>query len=145
MAHKAAESRAIDESAINFKEAFSSFSADDISKVKTFYADKLSLDVTETKEGLALRFENGQNVFIYPKHDHQPANFTVLNLHVDDIDKTVDALAARGISFERYEGTIATDDKGIFRGSEKGQGPDIAWFKDPSGNIISVLKEANKN
>jgi len=143
MSQKAAESRTPDESKLNFKEAFSSFTADDLSKVKEFYVDKLSLNVTESKEGLAIRFKNGQNIFIYPKPDHQPAAFTVLNLQVDDIDKAVDALTANGITFERYEGEIRTDDKGIFRGSEKGQGPDIAWFKDPAGNIISVVKAGN--
>jgi catechol 2,3-dioxygenase-like lactoylglutathione lyase family enzyme len=141
MAQKAAESRSPNESALNFKEAFTSFSTDDLAKAKEFYADTLSLNVTESKEGLEIRFENGQNLFIYPKKDHQPATFTVLNLQVDDIDEAVDALAAKGIVFERYTGDIRTDDKGIFRGSEKEQGPDIAWFKDPAGNIISVIKE----
>ena len=141
MAQKAAESRSPNESAVNFKRAFSSFSTDDLTKAKEFYAKTLSLNVTESKEGLEIRFENGQNVFIYAKKDHQPATFTVLNLQVNDIDETVDALAAKGIDFERYTGDIRTDDKGIFRGSEKGEGPDIAWFKDPARNIISVLKE----
>ena len=141
MAQKAAESRSPHDSALSFKEVFSSFSTDDLAKAKEFYAGTLSLNVIESKEGLEIRFENGQSVFIYPKQDHQPAAFTVLNFKVDDIDETVDALAAKGIGFEQYTGDIRTDDKGIFRGSEKGQGPDIAWFTDPAGNILSVLKE----
>lgn len=141
MAAKTAESRSPHDSVLNFKEAFSSFSTDDVAKAKEFYAGILSLNVIESKEGLEMRFETGQSVFIYPKQDHQPATFTVLNLQVDDIDETVDVLASKGIDFEQYTGDIRTDDKGIFRGSEKGQGPDIAWFKDPAGNIISVLKD----
>src|SRR5687768_2166345 len=116
MAQKAAESRSPHDSVLNFKEAFSSFSTDDLAKAKEFYAGILSLNVIESKEGLEMRFETGQSVFIYQKQDHQPATFTVLNLKVDDIDETVDALAAKGIGFEQYTGDVRTDDKGIFRG-----------------------------
>ena len=123
-----------------FSGAFSSFSSDDIKAAKEFYADTLGLDVEETQEGLSLSFEDGGQVFIYAKDDHEPASFTVLNLQVDDIDEAVDDLAARGIEFESYTGAIETDDKGIHRGSEKGAGPNIAWFKDPAGNILSVIE-----
>ena len=123
-----------------FKEAFSSFSTDDIERSKEFYGGILSLNVTESKEGLEIKFENGHNVFIYPKPDHQPAVFTVLNLTVDDIDAAVDELTGSGIVFEQYGGNIKTDEKGIFRGSQNSQGPDLAWFKDPAGNIISIIK-----
>ena len=130
MAHKAVETRISGEKKLIFKEAFSSFSVDDIAKVKDFYSGILSLDVNETKEGLEIRFENGQNVFIYPKADHKPAAFTVLNLLVDDIDQAVDSLTNDGVSFEQYGAEIKTDEKGIFR-DEGEMGPQaIAWFKE---------------
>lgn len=121
--------------------AFSSFSVDDIANAKAFYEGRLGVDVTERSEGLALKLAGGGDVFIYQKEDHKPATFTVLNFKVDDIDKAVEDLAAIGIEFESYGGEIGTDDKGIFRGKEKNAGPNIAWFKDPAGNFISVLEE----
>ena len=121
--------------------AFSSFSVDDLKSAKEFYADTLGLDVFEAAEGMGLELFGG-STFIYPKgKDHEPATFTVLNFPVDDIDAAVDDLKSRGITFESYDGDIKTDEKGIARGSESGHGPDIAWFKDPAGNILSVLKE----
>ncbi len=101
------------------------------------------LDVSEEKEGLAITLSGGGSVFLYSKADHEAASFTVLNFHADNIDEAVDELNGRGISFESYEGEIKTDGKGIFRGAEKNIGPNIAWFKDPAGNILSVV-EAKK-
>jgi len=121
--------------------AFSSFSADDINRAKEFYGQTLGLEISETAEGLGLQLAGGGKVFIYPKPNHTPATFTILNFPVDDIDGTVAELAKRGVKFESYEGEIKTDEKGIFRGAARGQGPNIAWFKDPAGNILSVLEE----
>ena len=122
--------------------AFSSFSVDDLKKAKDFYGQTLGLQVSETKEGLGLQIAGGGQVFLYPKPNHAAASFTVLNFPVNDIDKAVDELTARGVSFESYEGEMKTDEKGIFRGASQGEGPNIAWFKDPAGNILSVLEEA---
>ncbi len=130
------------ERATTFSEAFSSFSVNDIEKAKAFYKDTLSLKVNAGKEGLELEFENSDSVFIYPKDDHEPSTFTVLNLKVSDIDAAVDDLKARGVAFEKYGGDIRTDEKDIFRGGERSNGPNIAWFKDPAGNILSVIEEA---
>ena len=115
--------------------AFSGFSVDDMDKAKTFYSQTLGLEVSEENGLLNLRIEGGNPILIYPKHNHVPATFTVLNFPVADIDEAVDELTRHGVSFERYEG-IPSDEKGISRGS----GPDIAWFKDPAGNILSVLQ-----
>ncbi len=122
-----------------FAKAASSFSVNDIEKAKEFYASKLGLDVSDEEEGLKLQID-GLHAFIYPKDDHAPATFTILNFMVDDIDKAVDELAKRGVQFESYEGEMKTDEKGIFRGADSGHGPNIAWFKDPAGNILSVLE-----
>lgn len=119
--------------------AFSSFAVKDISTVKSFYQDILGLDVEEDEMSiLAIHLTNGGEVIIYPKQNHTPATFTVLNFPVDDIEMTVDELILKGITFEQYTGDIKTDEKGICR--ENG-GPMIAWFKDPAGNILSVLQE----
>lgn len=118
--------------------AFSGFSTDDINKAKEFYGDTLGVEVEVQPEGLGLHLAGGGEVFIYPKENHEPATFTVLNFPVDDIDTAVDELTAKGIEFEQYDGEIETDEKGIARGNESG--PAIAWFKDPAGNILSVLK-----
>jgi predicted enzyme related to lactoylglutathione lyase len=120
--------------------AFSGFSSNDIPGSKQFYGETLGLNVSEEMGGLALHLGGGADVFIYPKEDHVPATFTVLNFPVDDVDDAVDRLTAAGVSFERYEG-FEQDEKGIVRGGE-GKGPTIAWFKDPAGNILSVLDEA---
>jgi catechol 2,3-dioxygenase-like lactoylglutathione lyase family enzyme len=116
--------------------SFSSFSVKDLQQAKEFYGEKLGLEVTMTPEGLDLRLAGGGHVFIYPKPNHEPASFTVLNFIVDDIDQTVDQLNKLGVRFEHYEGDIKTDEKGIHRNA----GPKIAWFKDPAGNILSVLQ-----
>ena len=115
--------------------AFSSYSVDDLPTAKDFYGKTLGLSVTETPEGLILKFADGGSVFVYPKPHHQPATHTVLNFQVDDVDKAVDELRGAGVKIERFEG-IAADDNGISRG----KGPTIAWFKDPAGNILSVLQ-----
>jgi catechol 2,3-dioxygenase-like lactoylglutathione lyase family enzyme len=116
--------------------AFSSFSVDDLPKAKEFYGRKLGLKVSESAEGLELHPAGDVGVFIYPKPNHKPATFTVLNFMVDDIEAAVDELKKTGVRFEKYEGEIKTDEKGIHRNG----GPKIAWFKDPAGNILSVLQ-----
>ncbi len=120
--------------------AFSGFSVDDIQIAKEFYGQTLGLEVSETKEGLVLRIAGGGQVFIYPRPNHTPASFTILNFPVQNIDQAVDALLKLGVRFESYEGQMKTDEKGIFRGAAQGKGPNIAWFKDPAGNILSVLE-----
>ena len=122
---------------IKVDEAFSGFSVDDVEKAKAFYRDVLGLEVGDQMGGLSLSIGRDKHVFVYPKDDHVPATYTCLNFPVDDIDGAVDDLMAKGVVFERYEDI--TDDKGIARGKESGQGPDIAWFKDPAGNILSVV------
>ena len=118
--------------------AFSGFSVNDLQKAKEFYHGKLGIEVSENKMGiLTLHLGSGAEVIIYPKPNHQPATFTILNFPVDNIDKAVDELIAKGITFEQYGEPIKTDEKGILRGN--GRGPDIAWFTDPAGNILSVL------
>jgi catechol 2,3-dioxygenase-like lactoylglutathione lyase family enzyme len=118
--------------------AFSGFSVDDLDKAQAFYGDTLGLNVDRADEMqiLQVRFAGDRHVIVYAKPDHQPATFTVLNFPVPDIDEAVDGLAARGVAFERYDG-FGQDEKGVMRG----QGPLIAWFKDPAGNILSVIEE----
>ena len=117
--------------------AFSGFSTNDIGKAKEFYGRTLGLEVSEEHGLLNLHLGGGADVLIYPKANHAPATFTVLNFPVDDVDKTVDELTKRGVRFEIYtEPSIKTDAKGISRDNG---GPTIAWFKDPAGNILSVL------
>lgn len=120
---------------------FSGFSVNDLGKAKQFYANTLELKVETDGPGLRLNLPGGNWVFVYPKNDHQPATFTVLNFVVDDIDKAVDHLTNSGVRFEQYGPAIKTDSKGIFRGKASGQGPNIAWFKDPAGNVISFIEE----
>jgi catechol 2,3-dioxygenase-like lactoylglutathione lyase family enzyme len=118
--------------------AFSGFSVDDVPRAKQFYGETLGLDVSDDEMGgLALHLGSGADVFLYPKDNHVPATFTVLNFPVEDVDEAVDRLTAAGVTFERYEG-FEQDEKGIARGGED-RGPTIAWFKDPAGNILSVL------
>jgi catechol 2,3-dioxygenase-like lactoylglutathione lyase family enzyme len=117
--------------------AFSGFSVDDAEAAKAFYGDVLGLRVTDIEGApglMTLHLGGDTNVLVYPKDDHEPASFTILNFPVDDVDATVDELAARGVRFERYD-WAEQDDKGINRG----MGPAIAWFKDPAGNVLSVL------
>lgn len=118
--------------------AFASFSIDDLPAAKNFYGNVLGLNVEEKPEGLSLAL-SGTNVFLYPKADHKPATFTVLNFQVADIDRAVTDLGRRGVRFERYDiPGLTMDAKNIARGA---RGPHIAWFKDPAGNVLSVLQE----
>jgi catechol 2,3-dioxygenase-like lactoylglutathione lyase family enzyme len=117
--------------------AFSSFSVDDLERARRFYGETLGLDVEEAPQGLRLGLAGGGHVFVYAKGAaHAPAGFTVLNFQVDDIEQAVERLRTAGVTFERYEGELATDEQGIFRGG----GPPIAWFADPAGNVLSVLE-----
>ena len=118
--------------------AFSSFSVNDLPKAKEFYGHIRGLEVSEMPEGLQMKIAGGGMVFIYPKPNHTPATFTVLNFPVDDIETAVDEVSKLGVDFERYQGDIETDKKDIHRGAK---GPLIAWFKDPAGNILSVLQD----
>ena len=140
MAAKAAASPSRKKTSSIFKEAesFSSFSVNDLQKAKQFYGETLGLEIKESAEGLELHTGNNV-VFLYPKPNHTPASFTVLNFHVDDIEKAVDELKSLGVTLEHYDlPDIKTDERGIARGPH---GPIIAWFKDPAGNILSVLEE----
>jgi catechol 2,3-dioxygenase-like lactoylglutathione lyase family enzyme len=119
--------------------AFSGFSVNDLAMAKEFYSQTLGLEVEAGGPGLRLKIAGGSDVLIYPKDDHVPATYTVLNFPVDDIDQAVDALANQGVKFEHYD--TMTDEKGIARGISQHRGPDIAWFKDPAGNVLSVLQE----
>jgi catechol 2,3-dioxygenase-like lactoylglutathione lyase family enzyme len=115
--------------------AFSGFSTNDLAKAKEFYGATLGLEVTEDDGNLTLRLAGGGSIFIYPKPNHEPATFTVLNFPVADIDDAVDRLGHAGVRFERYQG-MNQDPRGIMRGN----GPPIAWFRDPAGNILSVIQ-----
>lgn len=120
--------------------AFSGFSVNDIQKAKQFYSEILDLDVKDNPMGLIeLNIKGGNRIIIYPKPNHVPATFTVLNFPVKNIEESVDELIKKGIKFEQYEEPIKTDKKGICRSG--GKGPNIAWFKDPAGNILSVIEE----
>jgi len=119
--------------------AFTGFSVSDLLQAKDFYSEKLGLQVEELSMGLLqLEFNGGSKVIIYPKPNHEPATFTVLNFPVKDVEATVDWLIGKGIAFEHYDAPIKTDKKGICRND---RGPAIAWFKDPAGNILSILEE----
>jgi catechol 2,3-dioxygenase-like lactoylglutathione lyase family enzyme len=120
-------------------EAYSGFAVPDLAEARTFYADTLGLNVSELddqSDQLTLYLAGGRNVLVYTKPDHSPATYTILNFPVDDVEGTVDALIERGVRFEQYDG-IEQDDKGINRG----QGPLIAWFRDPAGNILSIIEQ----
>jgi catechol 2,3-dioxygenase-like lactoylglutathione lyase family enzyme len=117
--------------------AFSGFSVDDLDAAREFYGETLGLEVDSEGPGLSLKVAGGTPVIVYPKRDHEPATFTILNFPTEDIEAAVGGLTERGVTFERYEGTeIETDERGIFRGG----GPLIAWFKDPAGNVLSVIQ-----
>jgi len=118
--------------------AFSSFAVNDLQKAKEFYGQTMGLEISQSAEGLKLNLAGGQTVFLYPKPNHTPASFTVLNFAVKDIEAAVDELRTLGVRLEKYDQPdLKTDAKGIMRGP----GPQIAWFKDPAGNILSVLQE----
>ena len=117
-------------------DAFHGFSVDDTEAARAFYADVLGVEVTEQNDMLRLQLGGGTPTLVYTKPNHVPATFTILNFPVEDVEATVDELAARGVTFEHYEGTpLETDAKGVFRGG----GPLIAWFTDPAGNVLSVI------
>jgi catechol 2,3-dioxygenase-like lactoylglutathione lyase family enzyme len=116
--------------------AYSGFAVDDMEKARRFYCETLGLRTSEEYGLTWLHLAGGRETLVYQQPDPTPASFTILNFEVDDIDKAVDAMAARGVRFERYDG-VEQDDKGVFRD----EGPYIAWFKDPSGNVLSVLQE----
>lgn len=116
--------------------AFSGFSVDDLPRARQFYGETLGLGTSEEHGLLWLHVNGGRDILVYPKPGHVPASFTVLNFPVDDIDRAVDMLTARGVRMEQYD-DIETDEKGIYRG----EGPYVAWFRDPAGNILSVLQE----
>jgi catechol 2,3-dioxygenase-like lactoylglutathione lyase family enzyme len=125
--------------ALHLDQTFSGYSVDDVGRARAFYRDVLGFDVADTQMGgLDLPIGSGGHVFLYPKPDHQPATYTVLNIPVDDIDAAVAELRGRGVTLERYVGLTGED--GIARGKAAGRGPDIAWFRDPAGNILSVLQ-----
>lgn len=124
---------------LNPNEAFSGFAVDDIKQAREFYGRTLGMEVAEEHGFLRLSIGGGKSVLVYPKPDHVPATYTILNFPVDDVDKAVDQLRRAGVRFEQYdEPGLKTDEKGIARGN----GPDIAWFRDPAGNILSVLARA---
>jgi len=116
--------------------AYSGFSTNDISAAKKFYGETLGMNVSEQNGMLSLQVAGSNDILVYPKPDHTPASFTILNFPVANIDEAVDELTKRGVNFERYAGSDQ-DEKGIMRG----QGPPIAWFTDPGGNILSVIEE----
>jgi len=120
-------------------EAYSGFAVPDLAAARTFYADTLGLNVSELDDQsdlITLQLAGGRNIVVYTKPDHSPATYTILNFPVDDVEGTVDGLTERGVRFEQYDG-IEQDDKGINRG----QGPLIAWFRDPAGNILSIIEQ----
>jgi len=122
--------------------AFSGMSVNDLDRAKQFYTETLGLELDDETMGLQFKLPNGGGLFLYPKADHQPATFTVLNFVVDDIDAAVDELTRSGVMFERYDDMPSgQDEKGIARGLSAHQGPHIAWFKDPAGNILAVLQD----
>jgi catechol 2,3-dioxygenase-like lactoylglutathione lyase family enzyme len=116
--------------------AFSGFAVDDVERARAFYGDTLGLKTSEQHGLMTLHIAGDRDVLVYPKPDHEPATYTILNFPVDDIDRAVDDLAARGVRFERYDG-MDQDERGVMRSG----GPYIAWFRDPAGNILSVLQE----
>lgn len=121
---------------------FGGVSVNNLQAAKEFYVDTLDFKVLDDSTGLRVQLPGGYELFLYEKADHQPASFTVLNFVVENIDDTIDHMAGHhGIPFERYEGLEAEqDERGVLRGKRAGQGPDIAWFKDPAGNILALIE-----
>lgn len=121
--------------------AMSGYSSNNIEETESFYRDILGLDTTSFMGGFELNI-SGQRVFVYPKDDHTPATYTVLNLAVNDINVAVDHLVGKGVEFEKYDDLpAAQDERRVLRGKQAGMGPNIAWFKDPAGNILSLIEE----
>ena len=124
-----------------FLSSFSSFSVDNIAAAKSFYAGLLGLELTDESMGLQFSLPGGGSLFMYEKPDHQPAGFTVLNFIVEDISTVIDLYIEKDIHFERYDNLPAEqDERGVLRGKAAGQGPDIAWFKDPAGNVLALIE-----
>jgi catechol 2,3-dioxygenase-like lactoylglutathione lyase family enzyme len=124
-------------------EAFSGFAVPDLAQAEAFYGQTLGIEtelLDEQNGLLTLHLAGGRDTLIYRKPDHQPATYTILNFRVDDIDAVVDGLVERGVEFERYD-DFDQDEKGIARGRAQNQGPDIAWFTDPAGNILAVIQD----
>lgn len=124
-------------------EAFSGFAVPDIAEAQRFYGEILGIDtelIDEENGLLTLHLAGGRDTLVYVKPDHEPATYTILNFRVDDIDAAIDAMAERGVEFERYDG-LPHDEKGVLRGRSANTGPDIAWFTDPAGNVLAVLQE----
>ena len=125
-----------------FLNSFSGISVDNLQEAMEFYVNFLGLELTDDSMGLTLNLPGGGTLFIYEKADHEPATFTVLNFIVEDIETLIDEYVEKGITFERYDSLPAEqDDRGILRGKDAGQGPNIAWFTDPAGNILSLIEE----
>ena len=123
---------------IRVDQAFNGFSVNDLAAAKDFYGTTLGVPLEDIPQGLKLKI--GKGILVYPKQDHLPATYTALNFPVDNIDEALDELTGKGIKFEHYAGI--TDHKGVARGLAHDRGPDIAWFKDPAGNILSILQQA---
>lgn len=122
------------------KTPFSGFSVADVDATQAFYSEVLGLEATKEGPLLGIKLSDSASVLAYPKDNHEPATFTILNFPVDDIDAAVDTLTERGVTFLRYQG-MPQDEKGVMRGKSADMGPDIAWFADPSGNVLSILQE----
>jgi len=122
------------------QQTYNGFSINDLAAAKQFYSEVLGLQVTEEGPGLRIQHVGGGLAIAYVKDNHEPASYTVMNLEVEDIDAAVAGLSEAGVQFERYDG-MSQDEQGVMRGLRSGEGPDIAWFKDPAGNILSVLQE----
>lgn len=121
-------------------QAFSGFSVDNLDEARRFYGDVLGLDVSVDSMGMTIKLAGGSHIFVYAKADHQPASFTILNFPVDDIDNAADELIAAGVAFEHYDmGEMELDERGVFHSDDPAMGPSIAWFKDPAGNVLSIL------
>jgi predicted enzyme related to lactoylglutathione lyase len=129
---------------LKFTNSFASYSVNDLDAAKSFYQETLGLSVAEKTEGLEITMPGGGKTFLYRKPNHAPASFTVLNFKVPDINQAVDDLNKKGIQMEHYEGNLKTDKRGIFHPSGPHDGPTIAWFKDPSGNILSVVEQGTE-
>jgi catechol 2,3-dioxygenase-like lactoylglutathione lyase family enzyme len=129
---------------VQIRDAFSGFSVDDVGTAREFYGSTLGLPVDDEPGARGLRFTlpSGQTVFVYPKPDHTPATFTILNFVVDDIGRAVDELNAAGVVTKIYTDPFdfGTDERGIAWGSDENPGPNIAWFRDPAGNVLSVIE-----
>jgi predicted enzyme related to lactoylglutathione lyase len=126
---------------LNNSHAFSGFSVNNIAQAKQFYGETLGIEVSEESQMgmLWLHLAGGNKIMVYPKPNHVPATFTILNFPVDNIEQTVDELTSKGVKFEIYnEGMLKTNEKGI---SANPEGPKIAWFKDPAGNFLSLIQE----